>query len=88
MRILRGSIEIEFGKRYRDKITGYEGVATAKTQYMNGCCQTCLESPAKPGEEPKSFWFDDQRLVEAETEKPVKTPARVGGAVRKGVVGR
>ncbi len=49
---------IELGATYRDKITGYKGVATGITTYISGCSQVLLA--AKAGTEPA--WFDEQRI--------------------------
>lgn len=34
--------EIKLGIKARDKITGFEGIVTAKVEYINGCVQFCL----------------------------------------------
>ena len=36
--------EIEMGVTYRDKLSGYEGVATAATRYWAGCDRITLVS--------------------------------------------
>jgi hypothetical protein len=55
---------IKLGNHVKDSITGFAGVATARTEHLYGCVQICVE-PA--GLEPdgkliKSEWFDEQRL--------------------------
>ena len=32
-------MEIELGDKVRDKITGFTGIAVAKTEFLNGCIQ-------------------------------------------------
>ena len=50
------------GKKAKDKITGFEGILTAKAQYLYGCTQYCLTPPAKDGKTLTSEWFDEGRI--------------------------
>lgn len=54
---------VQLGERYRDKITGFEGVATARSEYLYGCVRVGLEGALNG--EPKELWFDEQRLTDA-----------------------
>lgn len=54
---------IVLGQKYKDKISGFEGVATGFVQYLTGCNQALLAAKMKKDDkEPKSIWFDEQRL--------------------------
>ncbi len=54
---------MKLGAYYRDKITGFTGIATGYCEYLTGCNQTLLQPVGeKPAERPESHWFDDQRL--------------------------
>jgi len=53
---------IQFGTKYRDKITGFEGVATGECRYISGCDQALLAPKTKGGEFKEPRWFDVQRL--------------------------
>lgn len=56
---------IEFGKKYKDKITGFEGVATGKAEYISGCNQALLApTVGSDGALKDSQWLDVQRLEE------------------------
>jgi len=57
---LQGRLEI--GKKYRDKITGFEGVCTGRVTYISGCNQALIAPPAKDGAFVDVQWFDEQRL--------------------------
>lgn len=70
-------MSVQLGKRYRDSLTGIEGIATSRTTYLYGCVRVGLETLAKEGE-PKDLWFDEQRLVD-EAGNPVDTDATTGG---------
>jgi len=41
---------IPLGSRIRDRVTGLEGIATARVHYLNGCIQYCL-APQISGED-------------------------------------
>jgi hypothetical protein len=61
---------VKLGETYRDPITGLEGVATARAEYLYGCVRVVLEGT---GDLKDGVWFDEQRL----TDKPKATS---GGA--------
>ncbi len=64
---------MKLGHTYRDRITGFTGVATGHCEYLTGCHQTLLQPQgADPASRPESHWFDDQRLQEV-TDGPVVT---------------
>lgn len=57
---------IEFGKTYRDRITGFIGVATGQCSYITGCNQVLLAPHAKPdGDVAEPRWFDVDRVEDA-----------------------
>lgn len=54
------------GAKYRDTITGYEGTAVARCEYLSKCIHVELERGSKEkGKEgePVGVWFDEERLV-------------------------
>ena len=54
---------MQLGNRYKDKITGFKGVATGYVKYISGCNQVLLAPPAgKDGGLIESQWIDEQRL--------------------------
>lgn len=61
---------IELGEKYEDKVTGFKGVATARTEYMNGCVRIMIEAPMNKDGKLEEFWFDEQRV---DPESDVKT---------------
>ena len=59
---------IEFGRVYRDSITGFEGKCIGLTRWITGCDQIALQPPTTKDEHGKqdkadAKWFDDGRLV-------------------------
>ena len=54
---------IQLGKTYKDKITGFGGVATGHVRYISGCNQVLIAPPVdNEGKLRDSQWFDEQRL--------------------------
>lgn len=54
-------MKIELGRTYKDKITGFSGVATGYVEYITGCNQALI-APRSDGGKIESAWFDVQRL--------------------------
>ena len=51
------------GKQVRDKVTGFEGTATGRAEYIYGCTQFCIVPKVdKEGKACKAEWFDEGRL--------------------------
>jgi hypothetical protein len=58
------SKQIKLGNKVRDIVTGYEGIATAKVEYLNGCVQYCVKPPAgKDGNMPEGAYLDEGQLT-------------------------
>lgn len=56
---------IELGQKVRDVVTGFEGVATSRVEYLNGCVQYAVApvvNEKDPQKLPDSVYFDVQRL--------------------------
>ena len=55
--------EIILGKRVKDKVTGFIGIAVARCVYLNGCVQYHVSpSVDKDGNERKDQWIDEAQL--------------------------
>ena len=65
----------KFGKKAKDKVTGFEGTITAKCLYMYGCSQYLLTPQIdKDGKKRDGEWFDEGRI---ETYEEVINPESV-----------
>jgi hypothetical protein len=53
---------VKLGERYKDSVTGYVGVATARVEYLSDFSRVLLESII--GNTPKEYWFEATRLME------------------------
>lgn len=75
-------MKIKLGQKYRDKVTGFEGIATGIHEWMTGC-NTVTIQPAvdKDGKIPETHGFDENRLefVLEEDQEEIKTDRTRGG---------
>lgn len=60
---------IELGATYKDKITGFKGVATGECRYISGCNQVLLAPIVKKDGSYKCSWFDVQRVEKVKGKK-------------------
>lgn len=73
--------EFELGEKLRCKVTGFEGTATGRIQYLNGCVQFLVRPRVnEKGEFPDGQWIDYQQLELVEDEPKVEINQKsVGG---------
>lgn len=55
------------GQRVRDIVTGFEGIAIGRVEYINGCHQylvkpQCVAKDDEPMKQPEGWYIDDQSL--------------------------
>jgi len=65
------------GCKFRDRITGFEGIATARIVYLNGCVQYCVTPRIKENEKMQSGEYIDVGQLEFVDEgirKPEEAP--------------
>jgi hypothetical protein len=55
-------MKVKLGKRYRDRVTGFEGVATSLHDYLQGCRRVTLEQLGKDGDKIVTLTFDEPNL--------------------------
>lgn len=55
--------KIELGREAKDVVSGYKGIVTARTEYLNGCVRFHLRPKAsKDGKLDEGEWFDEVEL--------------------------
>lgn len=67
-RITLNGTRFTLGNRYRDKLLGVEGVATAGISYLTGCDQLLLSFTDTAGR-PADLWVDVTRVEGLKVEK-------------------
>lgn len=73
------------GDVLRDRITGFEGTVTARTDFYNGCVQYHLEPRSIDGKKPEGAWVDEQQIelvTAADPEERDEAAPRKGGGFR------
>ena len=75
---------IKLGDKVRDRISGFEGIATGTAEYLNGCKRILIEPTNldEDGKLLKSVWFDDVQVEMAQKGAFAKGKAKVGGPAR------
>jgi hypothetical protein len=59
---------VKLGTKVKDSITGFEGIATSRTEYLYGCVRVCVEPQGLHDGKPiDPMFFDEQRLEEQPT---------------------
>jgi hypothetical protein len=83
--------EIDLGDKARDRITGYTGIVTAKTVWLNGCVRLSLQRIEldKDGKPYDTQTFDIEQLelldaaaVPSSNRNKVAAPAAITGGPR------
>jgi hypothetical protein len=65
------------GRKYKDIITGFQGVCTGYTKFIYGCTRVMLESLVEG--KPETYSFDAPGLLDLEDPMVKAEPARTGG---------
>lgn len=78
---------VKLGNKVRDTITGFTGVAVARTDWLYGCSRIGVEQAGldKDGKPLEVQWFDEQRVQVVADDGPTVSPdsaATSGGPKR------
>lgn len=79
--------EIKLGDKVRCKITGFEGVAVAKSEFINGCIQFSVVpkiSKKEPGLMPDPTEIDSHSLEVIPSKKKKIIKSETGGPNHRG----
>ena len=66
----------QLGATVRDKVTGYEGIATAHAKHLTGCDTLFVVPKAKDGKMEDGNWIDIDRLEVAGKKKLISITVR------------
>lgn len=81
--------EIKLGDQVKDKITGFKGIAVAKTEFINGCVQwEVVPKIAKDNKYPESVGIDQQTLEVIVKKRKKIVKKNTGGATTKPITMR
>ena len=82
-------MKIQLGDKVKCKLTGFVGIAVAKTEFLNGCVQwDIVPKVGKDNKILESVGIDEQSLeIVTPKKKPMKK-TETGGAMKKGLAQR
>jgi len=67
---------IKLGSKVRDNITGFEGIAIARTEWLHGCARVTIQPQGLHDGKPiESHTFDEQQVELVEAHAPVVSGA-------------
>ena len=73
-------MKIQLGDKCRDRVTGFEGVATIRSEYISGCARVALQPPVdKEGKIPECQHFDEPMLTVLQAQHLAALPSDKGG---------
>ena len=74
-------MKVVLGKKYKDSITGFTGIASARSEYLYGCVRVLIEATRlkKDGDFLPDAWFDEPRLIAVKGKAVKRKPGSVGG---------
>ncbi len=76
--------EIKLGDKVRCKLTGFTGIAVAKTEFINGCVQwSVLSKMGKDKKMPEEIGIDSQSLELVSKPKKRTKKKETGGAMNR-----
>lgn len=75
-----GKVNIKLGQKVRDKVTGFEGVAISRVEYLNGCIQFCVKPRVdKDGKDQDGQYVDEAQLEVVKEPKAAVKKSDTGG---------
>ena len=76
--------EIKLGSKVRDKVTGFIGIAVARTEFLNGCIQYSVQPKAgKDNKVPEEIGVDIGSIEVVEPKKVKIKKKDTGGAMTR-----
>ena len=79
------SKNIKLGDKVRDNISGLEGIAVARTEWLHGCIRIAVQPEAKDNKVPDSVTFDEPQLKLVKKIPVLKEKERNHGAGRQDI---
>jgi hypothetical protein len=72
--------KFELGQKCKDEITGFQGVITARIEYLNGCIRYAVQSNKRTAEgKIIEDYIDEEQLISMEPKKKTNKINRPGG---------
>lgn len=72
--------DVKLGDTVRDIVTGFTGIAVARTQWLHGCDRIAIQPPVgKDGKPVDNAAFDIMQIEVLKSAKVAKTAKKTGG---------
>lgn len=72
--------KIKLGDVVEDKVTGFKGIVTVVSEYLNGCCRMGVQPRVdKDGKVPDSIYVDEPQLRHVEEKPELVGEQKTGG---------
>lgn len=72
---------VKLGDRVKDMLSDFEGVVTARSEFLYGCVRVQVTSRGlHEGKPIEPYWFDEPQLEVIEIEPEAKKPPQGGGS--------
>ena len=80
MKIFKCKCDKIIGKVVRDKVTGYQGIVTGRTTWLNGCARVIVQSQKlHEGKPVDSQWFDQPQVEIVDVKGLKRQSVKTGG---------
>ncbi|MEQ1905152.1 MAG: hypothetical protein ABL888_13265 [Pirellulaceae bacterium] len=72
--------KFELGSKVRSKISGFQGIATSRSEHLNGCHRYWVAPPVdKDGKLPDGYWLDEAEIEVIEPPQVTQQDTERGG---------
>ena len=78
--------EIKLGEKVKDIVSGFTGIAIARTEYLNGCIQYTVQSKKGKDNEIKNVDIDEEQIKKVDDGILKKKKVTNTGGPKKSVV--
>lgn len=73
-------VRVILGDEVKDTVSGFQGIAFGKTDFLNGCTRIGVQPPVdKEKKLPDAQWFDEPQLLVVKSQKVKCGPKDTGG---------
>jgi len=82
-------MEIKLGSECIDLVTGFKGIAVARTVWLNGCARVTLQPKmGKDNKVPETVTFDEPQLKLLKAAAVPQGPRTTGGPIPESITAR
>ena len=79
---------VNLGDKVRDMVSGFVGIAVAKTEYLQGCNRISVQAAVKKNEKPEEWQAFDEPQVKVIKRKVAKQGSKKTGGYKPGGIQR